>query len=302
MTTLLLAALFSLLLTGTFIQVARPAWGKVIRQAGPESHLSKAGTPTMGGIAFLVAMAAAWLVTGGPRHGELPSLLLIAGTALLGLADDALALRRKRAQALGLEPGTGLLARWRLLGQGALAVAFAVVAVQRGATLFGPLWLDAAVYALVIVGAVNALNFTDGLDGLAAGVASIALLFFVGSPLAAALLGALLGFIWFNAHPARVIMGGVGSESLGAALAAFAITQGTVWYLPLVLLIPVLEVVSVIIQVTYFKLTGGKRFFKMTPIHHHFELSGWPETRLVQRFYLITAVCVALAFALAARA
>src|SRR5690606_27037131 len=144
----------------------------------------------------------------------------------------------------------------------------------------------------------------DGLDGLAAGVAAIALLFFLGSPFAAALLGALLGFLWYNAHPARVIMGGVGAEALGAGLAALAITQGTVWYLPLVLLVPVLEVVSVILQVSYFRATGGKRIFRMTPLHHHFELGGWPETRIVQRAYVVTALLVALALALrgAARA
>jgi phospho-N-acetylmuramoyl-pentapeptide-transferase len=212
---------------------------------------------------------------------------------MLGLVDDALALRRKRALALGQEPGTGLLARYRLVGQGLLALLFSLWAVQGGASLFGPAWLDAAVYTVIIVGSINAFNFTDGLDGLAAGVTAIVLHFFLASPFAAALIGALLGFLWFNAHPARVFMGGVGSEALGAAVAALAIMQGTVWYVPLIALIPVLEVLSVIIQVLYFRATGGKRFFRMTPLHHHFELSGLPETRIVQRFYLVTAVAVA---------
>lgn len=299
MTLLVVAALLSLLLTGSFIQVAhRAGWGKTIRAAGPESHKSKAGTPTMGGAAFLLAAAVAWALLAGDLRAELATVLLVLGSGLLGLFDDVLALRRKRAKALGLEPGTGLLARYRLLGQGVLALAYAIWAVRGGAALFGPDWLDAIVYAFVIVGAINALNFTDGLDGLAGGVAAIALLFFIGSPFAAALLGALLGFLWYNAHPARVIMGGVGAEALGAALAALAIAQGSVWYLPLVALIPVLEVLSVMAQVAYFRATGGKRLFRMSPLHHHFELSGWPETRIVQRFYLVTALMVALALAL----
>jgi len=298
-TALVLAAALGLLLTGSFVQLARRfGWGKAIRSAGPESHQAKAGTPTMGGAAFLLAATVAWLLLGDDLGADLAPALLVLGSGLLGLWDDALALQRKRAIAQGLEVGTGLLARYRLLGQGALALGFAVWAVGAGHALFGVAWLDVLAYAFVVVGSINALNFTDGLDGLAAGVAAIALLFFLGSPFAAALLGALLGFLWYNAHPARVIMGGVGAEALGAGLAALAITQGTVWYLPLVLLVPVLEVVSVILQVSYFRATGGKRIFRMTPLHHHFELGGWPETRIAQRAYVVTALLVALALAL----
>src|SRR5690606_14541879 len=231
-TALVLAAALGLLLTGSFVQLARRfGWGKAIRSAGPESHQAKAGTPTMGGAAFLLAATVAWLLLGDDLGADLAPALLVLGSGLLGLWDDALALQRKRAIAQGLEVGTGLLARYRLLGQGALALGFAVWAVGAGHALFGVAWLDVLAYAFVVVGSINALNFTDGLDGLAAGVAAIALLFFLGSPFAAALLGALLGFLWYNAHPARVIMGGVGAEALGAGLAALAITQGTVWYL-----------------------------------------------------------------------
>jgi len=159
-------------------------------------------------------------------------------------------------------------------------------------------WLDVMAFAVVIVCAINAFNCTDGLDGVAAGVTAIVLLCFIGSPRAAALLGALLGFLWYNGHPARTIMGGVGAEALGAAVAGLAILQGTVWYLPLVAAIPVLEVLSVIAQVSYFRRTGGKRLLRMSPLHHHFELSGWSETRVVTRFYLVTAFCVALALAI----
>lgn len=294
MNVLLLGSLIGLLLTGTFVQLAkRMGWGKSIRAAGPESHLSKAGTPTMGGAAFLLAATLAWLLLADDRASDLPVLLLTLGIGLLGLLDDALALRRKRAAALGLEEGTGLLARYRLLGQGAVALAFSFWAVSSGLSWLGPTWLDVPAMAFVIVGAINALNFTDGLDGMAGGVAALVLIFFLASPLAAALIGALLGFLWFNAHPARVFMGGVGSEALGAAIAGLAIVQGAVWYLPLVAIMPMLAVLSVILQVSYFRATGGKRLFKMTPLHHHFELSGWPETRIVQRYYLVTAVALA---------
>ncbi len=301
---LLLAALLGLLFTGTFIQFAkRFGWGKSIRAAGPDSHQVKAGTPTMAGAAFLLAAAVTWLLLPGASATALadrwamegPIVLLVLGTGLMGLLDDALALRRKRAAALGLEVGTGLLARYRLLGQGALAFAFSLWAVNAGHALFGSAWLDVPVYTFVIVGSINALNFTDGIDGLSGGVAAIILVFFLASPFAGTLIGALLGFLWFNAHPAKVFMGGVGSEALGAAVAALAIVQGTVWYLPLVALIPVLEVLSVMLQVTYFKATGGKRIFRMTPIHHHFEILGWPETRIVGRAYVITAVALAAA-------
>ncbi len=298
MLTLVVAALISLVLTGTFVQIAKRAgWGKVIRAQGPESHLTKAGTPTMGGVAFLLAALIAWAALGGaPLGPELALALLVAGSALLGLYDDSLSLARKRRKAEALEEvQAGLGARYRLLVQGALALAFAWWAVSTGSSLFGNAWLDVPAFAFVIVGSINAFNLTDGLDGLAAGVTVIVLLFFIGSPFAAALLGALLGFLWYNGHPARVIMGGVGSEALGAAVAGLAILGGTVWYLPLVALIPVLEVLSVVAQVTYFRLTGGKRLLRMSPLHHHFELSGWSETRVTMRFYIVTALCVAYA-------
>ena len=297
------AALLGLLATGVFVQLAhRWGWGKVVRDDGPASHRVKGGTPTMGGIAFVtVTLAIAWSV--GPRGGDLVAIsLLFAASALLGLGDDTVALTRKRARHRGEDSAsvgaaTGLFARWRLLGQATFALAFGAYAVQAGHGPLGVAWLDVAFLAFVVVGSVNAFNFTDGLDGLAAGVTAIILLLFLGSPLAAALLGALLGFLWYNAHPARVFMGGAGSEALGAAVAGLAILGGAVWWLPFVALLPVLEVVSVIVQVTYFRATGGERLLKMAPLHHHFELSGWPETRVVLRFWLVTAVLVAAAFA-----
>ena len=154
---------------------------------------------------------------------------------------------------------------------------------------------------LVVVGSINALNISDGLDGLAAGMGVIMLLLFVAIPFAAALVGALLGFLWYNANPARVFMGGVGSEALGTAVAGLAVMSGLMWWLPLIALVPVVEVLSVIGQVGYFRISGGKRLFRMSPIHHHFELGGWTEVQVVTRFWLVTAVCVGLVWVLLGR-
>ena len=197
-----------------------------------------------------------------------------------------------------LDLTTGVLARYRLLVQVFAALPFAIYAVRNGQNLLGPGLIDTLGFVFIIVGTINALNFSDGLDGLAGGMAAIILLPFIGVSFVGALVGSLLGFLWFNAHPARVIMGGVGAEALGAAIAGTAILAGWGWWLPLIALVPMLEVVSVMIQVPYFRLTGGKRFFKMAPLHHHFERSGWPETQVTLRFWLITAVCVGLAWGL----
>lgn len=322
----LTAALLSLVLVGVFIQLApRYGWGKDIRKDGPESHHAKAGTPTMGGAAFLLAALLTWLFFGSPGVDSLAVALLTLAVALLGLYDDLTALRRKRpvadakppeaaASPAGHSAGnvagnvrvtrvtkdatTGVLARYRLLLQTAAALPFALYAVRNGQELFGPALLDTLGFAFIVVGSINALNFSDGLDGLAGGMAAIILLPFIGVSFAGALIGALLGFLWFNAPPARVFMGGVGSEALGAAVAGTAILAGWGWWLPLIALLPLLEVLSVMIQVPYFKFTGGKRFFKMAPLHHHFEKSGWPEQQVTVRFWLLSAVCVALAWGL----
>ena len=297
--TLLLSALVSLLLVGVFVQLAR-RWGlgKSVRLDGPSSHLAKEGTPTMGGIAFLTAAVVVWLLTDLKTTNGSALVLLTLAAGLIGLYDDLLALRRKRRAAAGEDASTGLLARYRLVGQGVIALLFSIYAVQQGHTLFGPDLLDVLGFTFIIMGSINAVNFSDGLDGLAAGMVAIMLLPFLTLPFVNALVGALLGFLWYNGKPARVFMGGVGAEALGAALAGTAILAGWVWYLPLLALVPVLEVLSVMIQVTYFRATGGKRFFKKTPLHHHFELSGWSEVQIVTRFWLVTAVCVGLAWGL----
>ncbi|MDZ7704157.1 MAG: phospho-N-acetylmuramoyl-pentapeptide-transferase [Trueperaceae bacterium] len=291
------SALLSLVFVGIFVQLAkRYGWGKSVRRDGPASHLAKEGTPTMGGVAFLFAAIVSWLLVGGYTPATVAVVLLTVGAGLLGWADDIASLRRKRQMASGRDASTGLLARYRILVQTVLGLAFAIFVVQQGYTLFGRFWLDIPAFTFVIVGSINAINFSDGLDGLAGGLMVILLLPFLGSSYALCLLGALLGFLWYNAQPARVFMGGVGSEALGAALGGFAIIGGWTWWLPLMALVPVLEVVSVIVQVSYFRATGGKRLLRMSPLHHHFELGGWSEMQVVIRFWLVTAVCVALAW------
>lgn len=321
---ILVSALLSLLFVGTFIQLApRYGLGKDIRPDGPETHLTKAGTPTMGGVAFLLAALLTWLFFGSPGVDSLAVALLTLAVAGLGLLDDLTALRKKRRVIVvaaksdtepqepenetdtetetkhpALDLTTGVLARYRLLIQALAALPFAIYAVRNGQDLLGPGFIDTLGFVFIIVGVINALNFSDGLDGLAGGMAALILLPFIGVSFVGALVGALLGFLWFNIHPARVFMGGVGSEALGAAIAGTAILAGWGWWLPVIAFVPMLEVVSVMIQVPYFRLTGGKRFFKMTPLHHHFEKSGWPETVVTLRFWLVTAVCVGLAWGL----
>ncbi len=254
----------------------------------------------MGGIAFLAVALVTWLVLAPKSFDGLALITLTSLAAFLGGIDDITSLRRKQRLREGLDEkkdaSTGLLARYRLLLQGLVALIFATYAVSTGHVIFGLIWLDTLIYAFIIVGSINAINFTDGLDGLATGVVIILLLPFLIMPFSLCLLGSLLGFLWHNTKPAKVFMGGVGSEALGAAIAGIFILSNSIWWLPLMALIPLLEVLSVILQVSYFKLTGGKRILKMSPLHHHFELSGWPEEQVVIRFWLVTAFCVALAW------
>ncbi|WP_457631321.1 phospho-N-acetylmuramoyl-pentapeptide-transferase [Oceanithermus sp.] len=254
--------------------------GKQVREDGPASHLEKSGTPSMGGVAFTLAAAAIYLLNGGDAMR--PVFLLALGFGLLGLADDLAGLAARP-----------LRAREKLLVQFVMAAVFAAYAgrlVQY--TAWG--WLDFVLVVLAVVGYANAFNFTDGLDGLAASVSAIMLLPFLSLPLAQVFTGALLGFLWHNAPRARIFMGDAGSQLLGALVAGILILSGKAWYLPLVALIPTLEILSVIIQVAWYR-RSGRRLFKMAPLHHHLELSGWGEAKVVFRFAVVTALAVALA-------
>lgn len=278
------AFLLSWFLVGAWAKAMRSlGLGKAIREDGPKSHHKKAGTPSMGGVPMAVAAGLVAFFLGGLEPA--PALLAL-GFLLIGLLDD-------------LGPplfGRPLRAREKLPLQFLAAAAFAAYAPLPD--YLGHSALNFLFVLLVVVGAANAMNFTDGVDGLAASVGAILLLPFLASPLAGAAVGALLGFLWHNAPPARIFMGDSGSEALGVLIAAYWLLSGGGWFLAVAALVPLAELLSVVVQVLYFRATGGRRILRMAPLHHHFELSGWSEGRVVLRFAAVTAAAVALAVGL----
>lgn len=293
----MVAALLSWFLVGLFIRVSKArGWGQPVRKDGPQTHLVQEGTPTAGGVAFVLAMALVFfpLYLSGHAGGERELLIMLTALAMgvVGGVDDWLKIQ-SRMRGHGKKE---LLAREKFPLQFLVALVFAWLAAPLASHELvpglGPV-MDVVLIALVMVGSVNAFNFTDGLDGLLGGVAIIVLLPLLGlSPVSALLVAVLLGFLWFNAHPARVFMGDMGSHAIGAVTAGAYILYADVWLLPIAAIIPVVAVLSVMIQVISFK-TRGKRIFRMSPIQHHFELSGWPETHVTIRFWVITAVATA---------
>lgn len=293
---------------GTIYYLRRLKFGQQVRSDGPKTHLEKAGTPSMGGVLILLALAVAVVLTSSMGRDVSIALLATLGYGVIGLLDDGLKIIAKRS--------LGLRARDKLVGQIGIALLISLFALSQdglNTSLIVPfvktsIELHPVVFVifniLVMVAASNAVNITDGLDGLAAGTTATAALAFAilawlsGShDLAvffAAVAGACLGFAWFNAHPAQVFMGDTGSLGLGAALAAGAILTGTTLFLPIIGGLFVVETLSVIIQVAYFRLTKGKRVFRMAPLHHHFELGGWSETTVMIRFWLLGLVCAAV--------
>lgn len=298
-----------LLLAGRWgiAQLARFGLRQQIREDAPARHQQKAGVPTMGGLLVLGALLITVLAVGRPiTLGAGVVLAAMLGYGLVGGIDDLLAVRRGR--------NLGLRARERFAVQIPLAVLVGLYVMFRsefGSSLqlpwIGPVdlgWGYLVFAMLYIVGFANAVNLADGLDGLAGGTVALAagayaaIALRVGQPgmaaLSAAVAGACLGFVWFNAHPAGVIMGDLGSNALGAGLAAIAIVTKTELTLFIVGAIFVLEAASDFLQVAYFKITGGKRIFRMAPIHHHFELVGWSETQTVTRFWIVGAFAALL--------
>lgn len=305
----LAAMLFGALFTGLVRrwQIAGQM-GQTVREDGPESHLKKMGTPTLGGLGIMVALTLVtlplwWFVRDGLGDSQWRAVPLILALALayaaIGFADDWSKVRYKRP--------LGLKARVRVPLELILAVVFAVAMVRLGALdpntnaqllPLGTGVLFVLVAVFVILGGGNAVNLTDGLDGLAGGVScfcalaiSVACLFHHQLHLAlfaAGLAGVCAGFLWLNCHPASIFMGDVGSLGLGAALAGLAIAARMEILLGLFGIVFVIEALSVIIQVLYFKYSGGKRVFRMAPFHHHLELGGMAETKIVLRFWLIT--------------
>lgn len=277
------------------------------REEGPESHKYKAGTPTMGGILILFALTVSVLLFNGAEPSKLMALFLTLGNGLIGFADDSIKAVKKR--------NLGLTAKQKLAGQAVISVIFCI-ALKVFADMPTTVWipftditvdLGMAYYLfvfLIIVGATNAVNLTDGLDGLAAGSSAITAVAYVVISVAlgyggiaifgAALSGACLGFLFYNQHPAKMFMGDTGSLALGGAMAAMAILTKTELLLVIAGGLYVLEALSVILQVISFK-TRGVRIFKMSPVHHHFELSGWSEVKVVTVFWLFSALVAIIA-------
>lgn len=288
--------------------------GQEIREVGPRWHSTKAGTPTMGGLMFIVGTAISILLMGWPRMaaGDLTHIyvfLFALVFGVIGFLDDYE--KVKRHQNLGLtaiqkfllQLAAAILFLMLMRWEGLLSPHLYVPFLDASIALSWPLYMVFA--AFVIVGTVNAVNITDGLDGLSTSVTIPVALFFVSAAtwwsykqlgiFAAALLGGLLGFLLFNAHPAKVFMGDTGSLFLGGAVAGMAFAFDMPLVLALVGIIYIVETLSDIIQVTYFKLSHGKRIFKMAPIHHHFEMCGWSETKIVTVFTAISTLFCALA-------
>jgi len=318
----IVALIVSIVLGPSFIRYLREReYGQHIREVMPSRHLEKQGTPTMGGVLILIAMAIPFLALTGYTTNALLVFLVTLSCGAIGFADDFIKLTHKRS--------LGLQGRWKLALLGLITVAVAYVTHHRHfetkvyiPVVNGKIPLSWGWYVLlffIIAGAANGVNLTDGLDGLAAGTGIIAIFTFTsmaviawirsGAPghrdqkyldlaiLGAALIGAIIGFLWYNAWPAEVFMGDTGSMAIGGALAAFAIVLKVEFLLLLIGGIFLIEALSVMIQVFSFR-RYGKRVFLMAPIHHHFEMKAWSETKIMVRFWILCAILCALGFAL----
>lgn len=298
-----LSFLITIVTGPAFIKILyRLKFGQQIREVGPQSHLAKKGTPTMGGVMMILAITVATFLVIQKTDQILWALFMTLGFGLIGLLDDLIKIVAARS--------LGLRAWQKIVGQLVLSglLAFYVVNNPDLTNIlipftnqtfnFGILTIPFIIF--IVLGTVNGVNLTDGLDGLAAGVTIVVsltmalMLALQGQMVLAAfaltVAGTCFGFSWFNSHPAQVFMGDTGSFTLGGALAAIAIFGRLEFFLAIIGGIYVIETISVMMQVSYFKATGGKRIFKMTPLHHHFELSGWREPQVVARFVIVSMI------------
>ena len=284
-------------------------FGQTEREEGPQSHLKKNGTPTMGGLVILASILLTSLIYIGKFTEILPVLFMTLGFGLIGFLDDYIKVVKKRS--LGLTPLQKMALQFIVTGVfiyyyfkiAGLDTSIKIPFVS-GDGFVMPTWLFIIFVFIVVLGTVNGVNFTDGLDGLASGVTVIVATFFTiaalslnpsMTPITGAVVGSLLGFLLFNTYPARVFMGDTGSLALGGFVSSIALMLHMPLFIVIIGLIYLVEVLSVILQVGYFKLTHGKRIFKMAPIHHHFELGGWSETRVVAVFSITTAILCLIA-------
>ncbi|MHB1539527.1 MAG: phospho-N-acetylmuramoyl-pentapeptide-transferase [Solirubrobacteraceae bacterium] len=306
------ALLICIFLSPKFIEFLRKReFGQQIREDGPEGHHHKAGTPTMGGVIVMISIAIPFLILTSFEWKAVGVFVVAIACALLGFADDYVKLVRRRS--LGLRGRTKLLVTiaisiglWLMAGRGAGLAPTLRLRVVDYQIYLGPFY-PLLIY-LVVAGTTSAVNLTDGLDGLAAGCTAIVGLAYVAIVListresnvaiiAGCVVGASIGFLWFNAFPATVFMGDTGSLGLGGAIAGLAVMTKTEFLLILIGGIFVIEALSVLIQVAYFQWRH-RRVFLMAPIHHHFELQGWSETKIILRFWIVAAVCAAIGFTL----
>lgn len=284
-------------------------FGQNVRDDGPKSHLIKSGTPTMGGVIILISLIGSSLFFIKDNKEGYAVLFVTLGYGFIGFIDDYIKVVRKRS--LGLKAYQKIIAQliittiflyysYEYLGLSANIY----IPFTNGETInLGLLYIP--FFYVVMIGTVNSVNLTDGLDGLASGVTVLVATFFLFLtlqysngllPITGAGVGALLGFLLFNTYPAKVFMGDTGSLALGGFVATIAIIMKMPLLIVVVGIIYVLEAVSVMLQVVYFKLTRGKRLFKMAPLHHHFEQCGWKEVRVVSVFYIITAIACLVGF------
>lgn len=278
-------------------------FGQTVRDDGPQSHLKKNGTPTMGGMIFLISVILTSCLYMKDFPKIIPVLFVTVGFGVIGFLDDYIKIVLKRSE--GLTPMQKMFGQFIVTGVFAVYMyKFSGISMEMIIPFFPGKTLDLGfltipVLFLAVIGTVNGVNFTDGLDGLATSVTIIVAVFFgvvalgVGSgvwPIACVVIGALLGFLLFNVYPASVFMGDTGSLALGGFVAATAYMMQMPIFILIVGLIYWIEILSVIIQVGYFKISHGKRIFRMAPIHHHFELGGWSETRVVAVFTIVTAI------------
>ncbi len=294
--------------------------GKIIRVDGPQTHQQKMGTPTMGGIMIFIPVTIITVILNAVSLLDIGydfiglsiavPLFTLWAFGMLGALDDWEGIRGPR-RGLGMRASTKFIIQIVLASIIAYALMYLLEAPQliwptaQDPLQIGIIYIPIAI--LVIVGMANGVNFTDGLDGLAGLIAATAFAVYgiialvQGQTYIArfcfALVGALFGFLWFNVHPASLYMGDTGSQAIGATIGVIALMTGQWILLPLLAVIPVSELLSVMLQVMYFKITKGKRLFKMSPLHHHFELLGWSETQVVQRFWLIALIFSMLGYA-----
>ena len=305
----LIIAFIACVVLGAFVIPKLHNFGQNVRDDGPKSHLKKQGTPSMGGIFMIGAFAIATLFFVKDNPDAIVVLLITVGYGLVGFLDDYIKVVKKRS--------LGLRAWQKVVFQLIVTILFAIYLLKMndfGTEIYVPFtkgfyidlgWLYVPFLFFVMVGTVNSVNLTDGLDGLASGVTVLVATYFVFIayavnkgliPVCGAAIGALLGFLVFNSYPAKVFMGDTGSLALGGFVASVAILTKMPIMLVIVGFVYVCESLSVMIQVGYFKLTGGKRIYKMAPIHHHFELSGLQGIKVVELFTIATAVLCLLGF------